>query len=380
VGFIIFLLVFLSLYSGLHLYGFLKVKRALTLGPAATIVLIIFMAIMVFAPILVRVLERMGFETMARLLAYIGYSWMGLLFVFFSTALFLDFYRLFLYVARLILPTDLSFLTLSPRHSFFISFLISIIITVYGSFEALNIRQEYITLRTPKIPLEVGRIRIAQISDVHLGLIVGKKRLERIIRKIKTANPDILVSTGDLLDGQADNLSGLADMLQKTTTKYGKFAITGNHEFYAGLAHSIDFTEKAGFTILRGNGLNVSGLLNIAGVDDIAGKPYGLMKQVSESAMLSKLPRDQFTLFLKHRPVMDKQARGLFDLQLSGHTHKGQIFPFSLITKLFFPNQAGLSVLGKNTHLYVSRGTGTWGPPIRFLASPEVTIIDLVHQ
>ena len=169
-------------------------------------------------------------------------------------------------------------------------------------------------------------------------------------------------------------------MLEKTATKYGKFAITGNHEFYAGLSHSIGFTEKAGFTILRGRGLNVSGLLNIAGVDDIAGKPYGLMKQVSEKAMLSKLPRNQFILFLKHRPVMGKEARGLFDLQLSGHTHKGQIFPFTLITKLSYPNQAGLLTLAKNTHLYVSRGTGTWGPPIRFLAAPEVTIIDLVHQ
>jgi predicted MPP superfamily phosphohydrolase len=364
----------------LHLYGFLKVKRALTLGPAATTVLIIFMAIMVFAPILVRILERMGSESMARLLAYIGYSWMGLLFIFFSAALLLDFYRLLLSVATIILPTDISFLTLSPRHSFLISFFLSLFITVYGSFEAVSIRQEYITFQTPKIPAKVGRIRIAQISDVHLGLIMGKKRLERIIRKIKTVNPDILVSTGDLLDGQADNLSDLADMLQKIPTKYGKFAITGNHEFYAGLAHSIDFTEKAGFTILRGTGLNVSGLLNIAGVDDIAGKPYGLMKQISEKAMLSKLPRNQFTLFLKHRPVLDHEARGLFDLQLSGHTHKGQIFPFSLITKLFFPNQAGLLALEKNTHLYVSRGTGTWGPPIRFLASPEVTIIDLVHQ
>jgi len=382
VGFIIFLLVGLSLYSGLHLYGFLKVKRALTFGPAATTTLIVFMAIMIFAPILVRILERMGSESMARLLAYIGYSWMGLLFLFFSSALLLDFYRLFLSIASLILPTDLSFLTLSPRHSFLISFFLSILITVYGSFEAVSIRQEYITFQTPKIPAEVGRIRIAQISDVHLGLIMGKKRLERIIRKIQTANPDILVSTGDLVDGQADNLSGLAEMLQKTTTKYGKFAITGNHEFYAGLKHSIDFTEKAGFTILRGNGLNVSGLLNIAGVDDIAGKSYayGLMKQVSEKAMLSNLPRDQFTLFLKHRPVTDHEALGLFDLQLSGHTHKGQIFPFSLITKLFFPNQAGLLALEKNTHLYVSRGTGTWGPPIRFLAPPEVTVIDLIHQ
>ena len=379
-GFIIFLLVFLSLYSGLHLYGFFKVKRALTLGPSATIVLVVFMAVMIFAPILVRILERMGYEAMARLLAYIGFSWMGLLFIFFSTALLLDVYRICLWGVRAIVSTDLSFLVLSARNSFLIPFVIAIIVTVYGSFEAIGIRQEYVSLRTTKIPPDVGRIRIAQISDVHLGLIVGDKRLERIIRKIKTANPDILVSTGDLVDGQADNLAGLADMLKQTSTKYGKFAIMGNHEYYAGLAHSIEFIEKAGFTILRGTGINVSGLLNIAGVDDIAGKPYGLMKQVSEKGMLSKLPRDQFTLLLKHRPVVDPEAQGLFDLQLSGHTHKGQIFPFTLITKLSYPNQAGLLTLAKNTHLYVSRGTGTWGPPIRFLAAPEVTIIDLVHQ
>jgi predicted MPP superfamily phosphohydrolase len=379
VGFIVFLLAFLSLYSGLHLYGLLKVKRALTLGPGATVALIVFMAIMIFAPILVRVLERMGFEALARFLAYIGYSWMGLLFLFFSAAVLLDFYRLFLSVGKIILPTDLSFLSLSPRYCFLIPFFLSILITVYGSFEALGIRQEHISLRTSKIPPEVGRIRIVQISDVHLGLIVGNTRLEKIIRKINAANPDILVSTGDLVDGQADNLAGLADMLQNTTTKYGKFAITGNHEFYAGLAHSIDFTEKAGFKVLRGQGATVAGLLNIAGVDDEAGKPYGLMKQVSEKEMLSKLPRNRFTVFLKHRPVLDEEARGFFDLQLSGHTHKGQIFPFTLITKFYYPNQAGLMALEKNTHLYVSKGTGTWGPPIRFLAPPEVTVIDLIH-
>jgi predicted MPP superfamily phosphohydrolase len=305
---------------------------------------------------------------------------MGLLFLFFSAALLLDVYRLFLMIVRSILTADLSFLTLSPRYSFLIPFWFSILITVYGSFEALSIRQEHIDLPTSKIPPEVGRIRIVQISDVHLGLIVGDKRLEKIIHKINTANPDILVSTGDLVDGQADNLAGLAERLRNISTKYGKFAITGNHEFYAGLSNSMAFTEKAGFTVLRGTGINVAGLLNIAGVDDEAGKPYGLMKQVSEKEMLSKLPRNQFTLFLKHRPVLAEEARGLIDLQLSGHTHKGQIFPFSIITKLYYPNQAGLMAFEKNNHLYVSRGTGTWGPPIRFLAPPEVTIIDLVSE
>jgi len=176
-----------------------------------------------------------------------------------------------------------------------------------------------------------------------------------------------------------DKLSGLAAMLQQTSAKYGKFAVTGNHEFYAGLNRALDFFQKAGFTILRGESLNVAGLLNIAGVDDYTGKRYGLYSGNSEKALLSKLPREKFTLLLKHRPVVDEDALGLFDLQLSGHTHKGQIFPFSLITYLYYPRHAGLLKLEKDSMLYVSRGSGTWGPPVRFLSAPEVTLFELVH-
>ena len=140
----------------------------------------------------------------------------------------------------------------------------------------------------------------------------------------------------------------------------------------------MDFTEKAGFTILRGEGLTIAGLFNIAGVDDPAGKNYGLFREVEEKELLSGLPTGKFTLFLKHRPFLDRNAIGLFDLQLSGHTHKGQIFPLGLITRLFYPADSGYLALQNNSHLYVSRGSGTWGPPIRFLSPPEVTVIEIL--
>jgi predicted MPP superfamily phosphohydrolase len=377
---IIFLFVFFSLYGGLHLYGFLKVKRALEIGPGLTVALVIFMGTMIFAPVIVRISERHGFEFIARFMAYIGYTWMGLLFIFVSVSFALDIYRLLLHIGRFILHTDLSGITLSFRHSFIIAFLFSVAITVYGTFEALGIRTEHVTIKTDKIPEIVDRLRIVQISDVHLGLIVGSRRLERIINRIKAANPDILVSTGDLVDGQMDDPSSFANMLRKIAAKHGKFAITGNHEFYAGQARSLDFIEKAGFAILRGEGVNVSSWLNIVGVDDAVGKHYGVVRNISEKELLSRFSREKFTLLLKHRPLVDEDAIGLFDLQLSGHAHKGQIFPFSIITKLSYPNHAGLLNLEKNSRLYVSRGSGTWGPPIRFLSPPEVTLIELVHE
>jgi len=348
--------------------------------PMTAIPLAIFMAIMVFAPVMVHLVEKAGMDSLARLVAHFGYTWMGLLFLFFSASLMTDFYRLLIYLGELIVQRGFSTLSLSSQHLFFISLLLSLLITTYGFFEANDIRTEHVTITTPKIPPEVGRVKIVQISDVHLGLIMRERRLKRIIKEVHAANPDILVSTGDLIDGQIDNLLGIAAMLRQITPRYGKFAITGNHEFYAGLDRALDFTEKAGFSVLRGEGLTVSGLLNIAGVDDPAGKYRGLYKEVGEKELLSRLPKEKFTILLKHRPVVDNNAVGFFDLQISGHVHNGQIFPFTLITKLYYPYAQGLYDLRDNAHLYVSRGSGTWGPPIRFLSPPEVTVIELVHR
>ncbi len=376
---ILFLVSILLVYSLLHLYIFLKIKAALTFGNGTTIFLLFFMAIMVSAPVIVRVSERDGFEFSARLISYIGYTWMGFAFLFLSVSLAIDLYRFFLYASGFILQMDISHLAPSPRSAFVIPLVVAAVISAYGYFEARSIRNETVIIKSPKIPKEVGTLRIVQISDVHLGLIVREGRLKRILREVKRAKPDILVSTGDLVDGQIDSLTGLAKALKAINPKYGKFAITGNHEFYAGLDQALLFTEKAGFTVLRGEALTVAGILTIAGVDDPTGKRFGLLTGVSERALLSGLPREKFTLLLKHMPVVDENALGLFDLQLSGHTHKGQIFPFSLITRLFFPTYAGLLHLPNNSYLYVSKGSGTWGPPIRFLSPPEVTAIELVH-
>ncbi|MBW2563870.1 MAG: metallophosphoesterase [Deltaproteobacteria bacterium] len=378
--FIIFLTVFLSLYSGLHLYGFLSLKRALLPGPKVSMAVILFMVLMVFTPIIIRILERNDLVTPARFFAYIGYIWMGILFLFFSFAVALDAYRLILEVLQRAFNLDFSRFSLSKAQCFFIPLFFSVGITIFGFFEALNIRTERVIIRTDTISQKIGRLKIVQISDVHLGLIVGKHRLQRIVERIKVEKPDILVSTGDLVDGQMNNLSGLAEMIHKIPTKYGKYAVMGNHEFYAGLQDALKVTTDAGFRVLRGEGLNIPGVINIAGVDDPAGKRFGLEGNVSEETLLSKLPRKNFTLFLKHRPWLSEAKGVLFDLQLSGHTHKGQIFPFSLIVKLFYPNFSGLISLDNNSYLYVNRGTGTWGPPVRFLAPPEVTVIELVYE
>lgn len=376
----LFLLTFFLIYGSMHLYVFLKARSVFAFNTLASIVVALFMLAMIFAPVIVRLSERAGLEAFARLASYAGYMWLGILFLFISAALVIDVYRLTVHASGVMLNKDLSSLSVSKNSAFFIPLSLALLLSIYGYFEAKDIRTETIVIPTPKIPAETGRLRIVQISDVHIGLIVRQERLRRILRHVKEAKPDILVSTGDLVDGQLDNLSGLSEMLQEVRPRFGKYAVTGNHELYAGLGQAMNFTEKAGFRMLRGEAEITAGNVVIAGVDDSQVKAAGLAPAITETALLSGFPKDRFIMLLKHRPLIDPNATGLFDLQLSGHVHKGQIFPFSIITWLYYPTQAGLAQLSARSWLYVSRGSGTWGPPIRLLSPPEVTVIDLIHE
>ncbi|MGA3209599.1 MAG: metallophosphoesterase [Syntrophales bacterium] len=375
----LFLLTFFLIYGVVHLYLFTKIKVAFHPSPAVSVILIIILVLMILAPILVRICERYGLDTWASIMSYTGYIWMGVLFLFFVSSILLDIYHLLIRAGALISHRDFSHLVLSPLYAFLLPLIISSAINVYGYFEAKDIRTEKITIASPKIPEAAGRIRIVQISDVHIGIIVKGERLKHIVEEIKKTEPDILVSTGDLVDGQIDSLTENSTFLRDIHPRYGKFAITGNHEFYAGLNQAIDFTRTAGFVVLREESINVAGVINIAGVDDPTGDAFGLAQEISESKLLLGLSHQRFTVLLKHRPVIEKDSVGHFDLQLSGHTHNGQIFPFNFVVRRFYPLITGYYNLPNDTHLYVNSGAGTWGPPIRFLSPPEITVIDLIH-
>ncbi len=376
----LFFIVFFLLYGGMHLHAFFRLRAAFPIGTAFQVVLVLCMAALTLMPFFVRLAEQQGYESFARLLSLGGYLWMGVLFLFFSWSLVLDLYRVMVRAGELFLQRELAACRLSPRLLFVIPCFLALVSAAYGYIEALNIRTEEITLGSAKLPASIDRLRIVQISDVHLGLIVRGGRLGRMLQVVRRAQPDILVSTGDLVDGQINGLPGLAEMLQAITPRFGKYAIPGNHEYYAGFRQAAEFTDRAGFTMLRGERVSIDGLITIAGMDDPTGRYFHGEKGVSEKELLSGASQREFILLLKHRPFIHQESIGLFDLQLSGHVHKGQIFPFGLVTKLYYPIDAGFSAVGRDSALYVSRGTGTWGPPIRFLSPPEVTVIDLVRH
>ena len=376
---ILFFTFFLAIYGGVHVYTFVKAKHAFGFGWPLGMGVALFMAFMIGALLIIRSLERAEYELSARTLSYIAYLWMAVLFLFFCGSLVLDAANLlFQAVDRVGGPGTVPF-RISAKLSFVAPLTLSCLICIYGYFDAQNIRTERLVIETEKLPVGMDRLTIAQLSDVHLGLIIRCDRLVNILERVKAVNPDIVLSTGDLVDAQINHLSGLRELLQDIRPRYGKYAITGNHEYFAGLDKALEFTRHSGFTMLRNEARTIGGI-TIAGMDDRTGNRLKKSKPMADSDILSRLDRKQFILFLKHEPLPDPDAVGLFDLMLSGHTHKGQIWPFIYLTRMTYPLNAGKYDLGKGSLLYVSRGSGTWGPPIRFLSPPEITVIELVRK
>jgi len=375
----LFPFIYASVYMLMHIYVIFRAKAAFKLKFKSTALLLFFAAIMVAFPIILRLSDISGDIYFPRREAfYCSFLWMGFILQFCFILAIYDIYRLLLKGLSLIRKNASTKLLLPANRAFFILLLVSIALVVYGRFEAKNIVTERITIYTDKLPSHLDKLRLVQISDVHLGILVGGETLNSVVEKVLEAAPDLLVATGDIVDGRINHNLELIEPFLRINPKYGKYAVVGNHEFYVGIEQAIDFLQKSGFIVLRGEAVSIEGLINIAGVDDPVSVNFG-HKPVSERDTLLSLPRDRFTIILKHRPEVKPDYLGLFDLQLSGHSHKGQIFPLNLITKFYYPVHAGFAKLPHNSYLYVSRGSGTSGPPIRILSPPEITVVEILR-
>ncbi|MDA8100406.1 MAG: metallophosphoesterase [Nitrospiraceae bacterium] len=373
----LFIFIFFGVYGGMHAYAFLRARTALGFGWPVGAGLALFMVVMTAVPLLVRALERGNYDLTARVCSWIGYLWIAFLFLFICSSLLFDAYTLLSRISKW--SGAIAAPAVSPAASFFASVIVSCCICIYGYFDAQHFRTEVLTIETDRLPAGTDSFRIVQISDVHLGLIIRCDRLVAILETVKAAKPDLFVVTGDLVDAQINNLPGMRELLQEIEPKFGKFAVTGNHEYYAGIEQSLEFIRRSGFTLLRGESKDL-GVIQIAGVDDRTAVQLGLGKPAPDREALAATDRKKkFVLFLKHQPHPDADAIGMYDLMLSGHTHKGQIWPFTYVVQRVHPLLAGTYDLGKGSSVHTNRGTGTWGPPIRFLASPEVTVIELVR-
>jgi predicted MPP superfamily phosphohydrolase len=236
-----------------------------------------------------------------------------------------------------------------------------------------------------RVPIALGKLdpafagfRIAVVSDIHLGPLLGRAHTERIVTTINGLQPDLVAIVGDLVDGTVEELGEAAAPLRDLVSRHGSFFVTGNHEYFSGAQPWLAELSRLGVDPLRNERLTISrggAAFDLAGVNDVTGRNYGDGPDLAK-ALAGRDPTTPVVL-LAHQPVQAVEAAKLgVDLQLSGHTHGGQMWPFNYAVTLQQPVVSGLATVD-GMPVYVSNGAGFWGPPVRVGAPPDVTLVEL---
>lgn len=248
----------------------------------------------------------------------------------------------------------------------------------YGTYGVLRgPRVKRVTVPLAKLPRSAHGFRIAVVSDIHLGPVLGRAHTQRIVDTINRTQPDLIAVVGDLVDGTVADLGPAAEPLAGLTARHGAFFVTGNHEYFSGAAQWVGHVRELGLHPLENARVEMDGF-DLAGVNDIAGESEGQGPDFERA--LGDRDRTRASVLLAHQPVVidDAVAHGV-DLQLSGHTHGGQLWPGNYLAELANPTVAGLERYG-DTQLYVSRGAGAWGPPVRVGAPSDITVVQLASR
>lgn len=245
----------------------------------------------------------------------------------------------------------------------------------YGVLRGPSVKR--ITVPLARLPRAAHGFRIAVVSDIHIGPILGRAHTRRIVDTINATSPDLIAVVGDLVDGSVADLGSAAEPLASLRARHGSYFVTGNHEYFSGAQQWVDHVRELGLVPLENARVEIEGF-DLAGVNDIAGETEGQGPDFARA--LGDRDRGRAAVLMAHQPVVihDAVEHGV-DLQLSGHTHGGQLWPGNYLAELANPTVAGLERYG-DTQLFVSRGAGAWGPPVRVGAPSDITVVELASR
>ncbi|MEU1932890.1 metallophosphoesterase [Streptomyces coeruleorubidus] len=248
----------------------------------------------------------------------------------------------------------------------------------YGTYGVLRgPKVKRLTVPLAKLPRSAHGFRITVVSDIHLGPVLGRGFAQHVVDTINATQPDLIAVVGDLVDGSVKDLSPAAEPLAGLRARHGAFFVTGNHEYFSGAEQWVEKVRDLGLRPLENARTELPGF-DLAGVNDLAGTDEGQGPDFTRA--LGDRDRSRAAVLLAHQPIVIHDAiRHGVDLQLSGHTHGGQLWPGNLIADLTNPTLAGLERYG-DTQLYVSRGAGAWGPPVRVGAPSDITVVELASK
>jgi predicted MPP superfamily phosphohydrolase len=340
---------------------------------------------LVLSYFIARLLERIALSWFTDALVWIGSFWLGAMAYLIIILLAIDLFRLINYI----IPFFPDFMTRNVQHTKQILFYVVtgvVLITIIGA----RINQALPQIKTLDLTIHkkspLNDLNVVMVSDVHLGTIICNSHFMRIVDKINSLNPDVVLFAGDLVDEDIQPVTrqNLGETLRQIKSKYGVYGITGNHEYIVGVEEACKYLTEHGVVMLRDSIAKIADAFILAGREDISiegfvGKAHGQhRKKLGE--LIKDVDKSLPIILMDHQPLRlnDAVDHGV-DLQLSGHTHHGQLWPFNFISNAVYEVSWGY-LKKENTQFYVSCGVGTWGPPMRTGNRPEVVNIKLKFE
>jgi predicted MPP superfamily phosphohydrolase len=388
-SFLAFLLTSLAILGGMHWYLWMRLVRDPALAdPWRRILAIAFVALTLALPAGMLAL-RLAPRPLDRIVPIAAFTWLGLAFLLFVAVLALDLARLVAQGASLL--ADLARARPDPpqdpaRRIFVARALAGTAVAATAGVSALSFRSATgpaeiteIPVRLERLPRALSGLTIAQITDLHVGPTIGERHVRRIVEQVNAMRPDLVAVTGDLVDGTVRELGAAVGHLGRLQARHGVYFVTGNHEYYSGVGPWLAELSRLGLRVLRNERVEIGDAgasLDLAGVHDWSTRRFdGSERQDLDRALAGRDPERALVL-LAHQPRgIEEAVRAGVELQISGHTHGGQIVPFNLLVRAVYPYVKGLhrhEEGGRSGQIFVSRGTGYWGPPLRLGSPPEI--------
>ncbi len=378
-NFVIFLSAFFAIYGLVNLYIFVRGLQAIPQGSTLKSAYAITFWFFALSFIGGRLLENYGPGAVSDLLVWTGSFWIAAMLYFFLAVVVLDLMRLVNHFLPFYPPVIRESYTQAKYITTAAAIGLVAVLLVAGHINSLLPRVRTLELDIDKKSDGMKTLNVAVASDIHLGTIVGRHRFDHIIELINSLNPDLVLLPGDIVDEDMAPVmkQNLGEALRSLKPRLGVFAVTGNHEYIGGVDEACSYLSAHNVTMLRDRAVKVDGSFFLVGREDrsriqFEGKPRKTLDE-----LMAGVDRTSPVIMMDHQPfrLSEAAARGV-DLQLSGHTHQGQLWPVSLIIKAIYEVGWGYARIG-GTHVYVSNGVGTWGPPVRIGNRPEVVNIRL---
>lgn len=371
-NFIIFLGIVLLVYGLVNYYIFIRGWQAIPKGSSVRTYYLIFFLFLALSYVIGRTLEKQAFYGVSDILMWIGAFWLAAMVYFLFAVIILDLLRLVNHFTGFF-PAFITKDYARAKYYTGIAVLAIVSLTViFGRINAVMPRLKVLDLTIPKKTNPVKSLNIVAASDIHLGTLVGNSRLDSLVEKINSLDPDLVLFPGDIVDEDLGPVikKNLGETLRKIKSRYGVYAIPGNHEFYGGIQAASQYLADHGIVVLRDSVVKLEGDIYLIGRDDRSVNQVRKRKSLEE--LMHEVDKTKPVIMMDHQPfdLQEAEDNGV-DLQISGHTHHGQLWPFNFITNRVYEVSWGYKKKG-NTHYYVSSGFGGWGPPIRTGNTPEI--------